>query len=95
TVFEGELFGILLALRIIADTPGVLDAVICLDNQAAIVHAQVPRAKSGQVITDAIHGALQRIRSVRPGFRLELVWVPGHEDVAGNELADLHAKQAA
>ncbi|KZV84037.1 hypothetical protein EXIGLDRAFT_567163, partial [Exidia glandulosa HHB12029] len=70
-------------------------AVICLDNQAAIVRAQAPRAKSGQVITDAIHVALKRIRAIRPDFRLELIWVPGHEDIAGNELADLHAKQAS
>lgn len=95
TVFEGELYDVLLALRIIDALPGVLDAAICLDNQAAIVRAHMPRPKSGQILTDAIHAAFQQIRTARPNFALKLVWVPGHEGVDGNELADLHAKMAS
>lgn len=95
TVFEGELFGVLLALRMVLTLPKVLDVAICLDNQSAIVRAHSPRAKSGQLITAAIHDALETIRKDRPGFTLQLVWVPGHDDVEGNELADLHAKQAS
>lgn len=95
TVFEGELFGIVLALRIITELPEVVDAAICLDNQSAIVRAHKPRPKSGQILTTAIHDAVERIRADRPDFRLRLVWVPGHNDVDGNELADLHAKKAS
>ncbi|EJD55224.1 hypothetical protein AURDEDRAFT_38965, partial [Auricularia subglabra TFB-10046 SS5] len=95
TVFEGELFGILLALRLVADIRGIVDVIICLDNQSAIIRVHEPSPKSGQIITTAIHAALARLRKARPGFRLQLVWVPGHEGVDGNELADLHAKSAA
>ncbi|KZV99139.1 hypothetical protein EXIGLDRAFT_598123, partial [Exidia glandulosa HHB12029] len=28
-------------------------------------------------------------------FKLHIAWVPSHSDVAGNELADIHAKRAA
>ncbi|KZV90369.1 hypothetical protein EXIGLDRAFT_581638, partial [Exidia glandulosa HHB12029] len=94
TVFEGELFGVLLALRIAREVRMALDIVILLDNQAAITRTHTPRAKSGQLITDAILDEATRLRTRHPNAQLRLVWVPGHEDVEGNELADLHAKQA-
>ncbi|EJD43072.1 hypothetical protein AURDEDRAFT_34025, partial [Auricularia subglabra TFB-10046 SS5] len=95
TVFEAELVGIWLALCILADAPDVNEAAICLDNQPAIRRAHDPRPKSGQLITDAIVSMFEGIRAQRPSFSLRLVWVPGHEGVDGNELADLHAKRAA
>ncbi|EJD33662.1 hypothetical protein AURDEDRAFT_76826, partial [Auricularia subglabra TFB-10046 SS5] len=94
-VFEAELTGIWLALRVIMEQPEVNEAVVCLDNQPAITRSHDPKPKSGQLITDAIHAELEAIRARRPGFLLRLVWLPGQEGVDGNELADLHAKKAA
>ncbi|KZV79474.1 hypothetical protein EXIGLDRAFT_590875, partial [Exidia glandulosa HHB12029] len=95
TVFEAELFGVVLALRIIANTPDVVEAAICLDNQSAITRTHVPRPKPGQLITTAIHRAFDELRASRPGFALTVCWIPGHEGFDGNEIADKHAKLAA
>ena len=95
TVFESELVGILQALRITKRHPHITNVTICLDNQAAIARAHSPQAKSGQQVTTAIEQAVIKLRQSRAGFEAHLLWVPGHEGVEQNELADTQAKLAA
>ena len=94
-MFESELVGILQALRIVKRHPHIHNVTICLDNQAAIARAHSPQAKSGQQVTAAIERAVSKLRQARAGFEAHLLWVPGHEGVDQNELADMHAKLAA
>ncbi|EJD38134.1 hypothetical protein AURDEDRAFT_30267, partial [Auricularia subglabra TFB-10046 SS5] len=88
TVYEAELVGILLALRIIANCPDVLNATVCLDNQSAVTCTYNPCPKPGQLITIAIYNAYKSICATWPGFHLSIIWVPGHEGIDGNKWAD-------
>ena len=95
TVFEAELVGVILALDILRSLPHILNAQILLDNQP-VIHALKRRGvQSGQYLIDLFHSELKDIKKFRPGLRLHLNWVPGHEGVDGNELADQKAKDAA
>ncbi|EJD33472.1 hypothetical protein AURDEDRAFT_39389, partial [Auricularia subglabra TFB-10046 SS5] len=96
TVYEGELTGLLLALDIARTLPlSIRRATILLDNQPAIRAIRVRRCRPGQQLVDAFHREVASLLRVRHGFKLHIAWVPGHFDIAGNELADTHAKRAA
>ncbi|KZV80377.1 hypothetical protein EXIGLDRAFT_598778, partial [Exidia glandulosa HHB12029] len=96
TVFEGELAGMLLALDIVRTLPlSTHRATILLDNQAAVKAVRARRNRPGQYLVDAFHREVTSLMRRRHAFRLHIAWVPGHMDVAGNELADTHAKLAA
>ncbi|EJD37587.1 hypothetical protein AURDEDRAFT_173352 [Auricularia subglabra TFB-10046 SS5] len=57
TVFEGEPFGTILTLRIVTDIPGVVDVIIYLDNQSAIIRVYEPCRKSDHIFMLAIRTA--------------------------------------
>ncbi|KAI1829105.1 hypothetical protein CBS147337_10097 [Penicillium roqueforti] len=63
------------------------------DSQAALKALRRPRMPSGQVY---LVGCLDLTRQLaNKGIRTELRWIPAHQGVAGNEIADGHAKKAA
>ena len=104
TTYETELDGIALSLaRALAavdaarriDRPPPDRAIILADNQAAITAVASPRPVSGQHLSLAAFNLLRRIRDIVPAFELGLVWVPGHEGVHANEIADQEARLAA
>jgi ribonuclease HI len=95
TVYAAELRGIEMALG--STAPWVTcvknGLVIFTDSQAALKALRQPRIPSGQVY---LEGCLDLIRQhAANGIRTELRWIPAHQGVAGNELVDRHAKEAA
>lgn len=95
TVYEAEVVGSVLALDIIRHTPRIRLATILLDNQSAISSLSRPSPKSGQIIVEEFLDQVTRILSKRKRLHIRVVWVPGHSDEPGNELADEQAKAAA
>ncbi|KAK7007234.1 hypothetical protein R3P38DRAFT_3212925 [Favolaschia claudopus] len=95
TVFESEVCGAILALDIIADIPRLTDVDIFRDCQPAIVALSSPKPQPGQYLLAAFHAVLARILRTRRTLKIRLRWVPAHVGIAGNELVDSLAKEAA
>ena len=94
--FTGELVGIQISLEFIAEVSQVEDRDIHIftDLQGAIIsafHNQIPKNKIG--IITSIKESIQQISE--KGNRIHVHWVPGHKEIAGNELADQQAKAGA
>jgi ribonuclease HI len=94
-VFEAELVGILLALQLAAKYHNTKTLLIALDNQVAIWVLANNRPQPGQYILSAILTTIRTLQNKRRSLRIHLAWVPGHENIASNELADDLAKKAA
>ncbi|KAI9068413.1 hypothetical protein FKP32DRAFT_1552392, partial [Trametes sanguinea] len=94
-VFEGELTGMILALDVIESEPRVTRANILLDNKAAIRAVSKRRARPGQQLVELFHKRLRHLKAKRRSLAITVVWVPGHKGVAGNERADMEAKDVS
>ena len=93
-VYSAELTAICLALGQMLDVYGYNICRIYMDSQAAVEAINRPRRQSGQAIIKEL--LLDRIDEVASmGLRLEVIWIPGHSDIEGNERADVEAKKAA
>jgi ribonuclease HI len=94
-VYAAELCAIQLGLGIIKDNHQYTKCILYTDNQAAIQAVVKPGQQSGQSIILSILDSAEELQQVRPQLTITIVWVPGHEDIPGNELADIEAKKAA
>ncbi|KAJ6168289.1 reverse transcriptase [Penicillium chrysogenum] len=99
TVYAAELRAIEMALTLASEStePWAAQAknrlIIFTDGQASLKALCRPRMPSGQVY---LAGCLDLIRQLgAKGVQTELRWIPAHQGVIGNEIADQHAKEAA
>ena len=82
TVFQAEVYGILTCVNSLQSEQDTSIA-ICLDSQAALKALQ--SAKTTSSLVAHTKSALKRL-SVFNSVRL--LWVPGHSNIPGNEVAD-------
>lgn len=96
TVYAGEACGISFALKSVLRLQWnreIKALVIFSDSQAALQTLTNLRMASGQLY---IHECMRLLRECTDvGINVTLRWIPGHENVEGNELADRAAKKAA
>jgi ribonuclease HI len=91
--YVAELLAIQRALQLLVEEPVIPGEVtICTDCQAAITSIQRPHQQSGQYAIQAILQAASQLRD--RGVKIRLYWVPAHQGVEGNELANKYARLA-
>ena len=92
TVYSAEVYGIIMALLLIAAHHQYSKAIIFTDNQAAIRSIHSPGGQSGQYLLARAAYAFDLTRN--RGIEVEIHWIPAHTGVPGNERADRAAKEA-
>ena len=76
--------------------PDTSTASIKVDSQAAVLSLRSHRAGPGSYLLDEIRKLIVSLKDQSlSDLRLRVSWVSGHDGVAGNERADLEAKDVA
>ena len=91
SVFTCELMAIFLALNWIQDVLP-LNVVIFVDSLSALQAIQGPLSKVNNLIIYDIYYSITTL--LKAGINVVLEWIPSHEGIWGNELADMQAKHA-
>jgi ribonuclease HI len=94
-VYTAELTAIHLATKLLWNHVEYRTCRIYIDSQAAIRAIDHPRRQSGESIIRDILDSIDEITNEHPDLRFEIVWIPGHAEIEGNEMADAEAKKAA
>ncbi|KAI0365552.1 hypothetical protein BV20DRAFT_928880, partial [Pilatotrama ljubarskyi] len=96
TVYEAEVVAMVLGIELLhRELQCTRSASLALDNTAAIQAASLRSPGAGRYLTDMFHAGVRSLKADRPHLRLTIRWVPGHQDIPGNEAADVAAKDAA
>ena len=94
-VFAAELAAMCLSAAIVQENKERRMWNIYTDSQAAIQAANRPFRQSGQSIIKEFIDTIDTAVIENPELKIALVWVPGHSEIEGNEIADTEAKKAA
>jgi ribonuclease HI len=90
-VYNGELEGVTRAIEYASSKAKRGELFnIYTDNQAGLLRLKTPSDKPGQ--SQQIRAILATKALKAKGANIELIWVPGHTDIIGNEEADVLAK---
>jgi ribonuclease HI len=95
-VYAAELMAIQMAMTLFEKKIEEYSNVyIFTDNQSAIQTIESPKRQSGQYIIKGILDIIDRVYAIKPTCNVHIEWVPGHENIEGNEQADQAAKASA
>jgi len=95
-VYAAELEGIGLMGKILQQSiENYTQCLMHMDSQAAIKAIGKPKHQSGQATIKRTLDILDNVKRRKPNVKIPIKWVPGHQDIEGNEKADQAAKHAA
>lgn len=94
TVYEGELVGLNLGTELLRKESRISEVSIYTDNQAGIQALDSFKPTPGHYLADEFLIEISRIKCRFPRCSISVRWIPGHEGVQGNEMADDTAKKA-
>ncbi|RDX40672.1 hypothetical protein OH76DRAFT_1327640, partial [Lentinus brumalis] len=93
---EAEMVGAVLGAELVRRERRVgRVASVALDGKSAIEGSLVRESRPGQYLADMLHSSIAAVKRQHSNLEITLRWVPGHQDIAGNEQADCEAKLAA
>jgi ribonuclease HI len=90
SIYQAELFAIRQAVEVAGSEFRSL--VVCTDSLSSVLALQNPFSRDPLVLR--VQEVVRRVRELE-GVEVALLWVPGHEGVEGNEVADQAAKAGA
>ena len=94
-VFGGECVGLLLGLELIRKEKNVTKALIAIDSQATVRAISSNKPGPGHHVLDQIHKGVEKMIADKPRLQIQAIWIPAHQGIRGNELADKYVKEAA
>ena len=92
SIFTAELYAIKTAVNDVLDAGGVGDEYTIFSDSRSALQALKRDITSSPIIIE-IKQLIHRAKTLN--ISLEMCWVPGHVNIAGNEKADAAAKEAA
>jgi ribonuclease HI len=95
TVYEGELTGLCLGAELLIRQTRLKDVTFYTDNQAGIQAINSFKPAPGHHLVDSFLKLIACIHCKYPRCTIKVRWIPGHEGIQGNEVADDIAKTAA
>ncbi|XP_035984330.1 uncharacterized protein LOC118557933 [Fundulus heteroclitus] len=91
SVYTGEMLALLLAVQWVEEVRP-LKSIICSDSSSSLISLQNNQSDSRPDILIEIQQTLYRINMM--GLVVNFVWVPAHNEIKGNEMADRMAKES-